>query len=86
MSAHKKRILLILPEQLLELTDEAAELLQVTRLGFIRQAIALRLASFQRDEKQIMENLADRQDLRVANAGKVVRCRQSAAKNKLWRI
>ena len=60
MPAHKKRVLLILPEELLELTDEAAEALQITRLGFIRQAIALRLASFHRKDKQAIEPLLDR--------------------------
>jgi hypothetical protein len=60
MLAHKKRILLLLPEELLELTDEAAKVLQVSRLGFIRQAIALRLASFHRNEKQTFQNLFDR--------------------------
>ena len=61
MSAHKRRLLLILPEQLLELTDEAAEVLQISRLGFIRQAIALRLASFHRNEKVAMKSVLDRE-------------------------
>ena len=60
MSALKKRILLILPEQLLRQTDQAAKILQITRLGFIRQAIALRLASFYRNEKPTMRHLFDR--------------------------
>ena len=52
---NSKRVLLILPKQLLALTDEAAELLQISRLGFIRQAIALRLASFRPSDKDAMK-------------------------------
>lgn len=48
----QRKVLLILPSQLLELADEAAETLQISRAGFIRQSIAKNIASFHRNEKQ----------------------------------
>jgi len=52
-----KRILLILPEQLLDMATEAAESLQLSRLAFIRQAIFRSLAIHHRTEKPIMDSL-----------------------------
>jgi hypothetical protein len=49
----QRRVLLILPSQLLELADEAAETLQISRLGFIRQSIAKNVASFHRNDKEL---------------------------------
>jgi len=47
----KAKILLILPRSLLDAADEAAEIMQISRLGFIRQSIAKNVASFHRDDK-----------------------------------
>ena len=47
----KRHILLILPEQLLELADDAAHALQLSRLAFIRQSIMRNVAAFQHNEK-----------------------------------
>ena len=55
--ASNKRILLILPEPLLALTDEAADTLQMSRLAFIRQAIAGWLTIFQRNEQEQLKRL-----------------------------
>ena len=56
----KERILLVLPEQLLELTDAAAKTLQISRLGFIRQAIARHLALFHQHDDRILRSLFER--------------------------
>lgn len=48
----QRKVLLILPRELLDATDEAAEILQISRLGFIRQAIARNLVYFHRNDKQ----------------------------------
>lgn len=48
----QRKVLLILPSQLVELADEAAEVLQISRAGFLRQSIAKNIASFNRDERQ----------------------------------
>jgi hypothetical protein len=48
----QRKVLLIIPSQLLELADEAAETLQISRAGFLRQCIAKNIASFHRNEKQ----------------------------------
>ena len=48
----QRKVLLIIPSQLLELADEAAETLQISRLGFIRQSIVKNIAAFHRNEKQ----------------------------------
>ena len=48
----KARVLLLMPRQLLDATDEVAEILQISRLGYIRQSIAKNIASFHRNEKQ----------------------------------
>jgi hypothetical protein len=48
----QRKILLILPSQLVELADEAAETLQISRAGFLRQSIARNVARFHRDERQ----------------------------------
>jgi len=47
----KAKVLLIMPRQLLDAPDEAAEIMQISRLGFIRQSIAKNVASFHRDDK-----------------------------------
>ena len=47
-------------EQLLELTDDAAKALQISRLGFIRQAIARHLALFHQRDDQILRSLFER--------------------------
>jgi len=51
MLANNKRILVAVPEKLLSLADEAARALQMSRVSFIRQAIAMRVASFHRSER-----------------------------------
>ena len=56
----KKRIVLTLPANLLDLTDEVATTLQISRLGLIRQAIALRLAAFDREERPVIEGVLNR--------------------------
>ena len=48
----KAKILLLLPHQLVDAADEVAEILQISRLGFIRQSIAKNIVSFHRDERQ----------------------------------
>ena len=48
----QRKVLLILPSQLVELADEAAAILQISRAGFLRQSIAKNIASFHRDERQ----------------------------------
>ncbi len=53
----KKRVLLPLSDTLLMLTDEAARTLQMSRVSFIRQAIAMRVASFNRIEKPMMRDV-----------------------------
>jgi len=50
-ASDKAKVLVIMPRQLLDATDEAAEIMQISRLGFIRQSIAKNIASFHRDEK-----------------------------------
>jgi len=47
----KAKVLLIMPRSLLDAADEAAEIMQISRLGFIRQSIAKNVASFHRDDK-----------------------------------
>jgi metal-responsive CopG/Arc/MetJ family transcriptional regulator len=56
LSANKK-IILILPECLLERTDEAADALHMSRLAFIRQAIVARLQTFQNVERKVLETV-----------------------------
>ena len=58
--SNKKRIVLTLPAKLLDLTDEASTTLQISRLGLIRQAIALRLAAFDREERPVIEGVLNR--------------------------
>ena len=48
----KAKILLLLPHQLVDAADEVAEILQISRLGFIRQSIAKNIASFHRNDKK----------------------------------
>jgi len=48
----QRKVLLILPRDLLEAADEAAETLQISRSGFLRQSIAKNIAAFHRDEKE----------------------------------
>jgi len=50
----QRRILLILPSQLLEQADEAAENLMISRAGFIRQAIAKNVTAFHRNDKELV--------------------------------
>jgi metal-responsive CopG/Arc/MetJ family transcriptional regulator len=57
MPTSKVRILVALPEKLLNLCDEAAATLQMSRVAFIRQAIATRLASYHRAERPMMMDL-----------------------------
>jgi hypothetical protein len=52
-----KRIILILPDLLLERADEAAEALHMSRLAFIRQAIVARLQTFQSHERAVLEKV-----------------------------
>ncbi len=49
----QRKVLLILPSQLLDLADEAAETLQISRAGFIRQAIAKNVTAFHRNDKEL---------------------------------
>ncbi len=56
----RKRILLVLPEQLLQLTGEAAETMQISRLGFIRPAIARHLALFHERDEKVIRSLFER--------------------------
>ena len=53
----KKRVLLPLSDNLLILMDEAARTLQMSRVAFIRQSIAMRLASYNRVEKPMMRDV-----------------------------
>lgn len=48
---HNRRILLIMPEQLVELTDEVARVLNTTRLAIIRNAIVGHVIRFHRDRR-----------------------------------
>lgn len=48
----QRRVLLILPGRLVELAEEAAEVLQISRAGFFRQSIAKNVAAFNRTERQ----------------------------------
>ena len=48
----QRKVVLILPSQLVELADEAAAILQISRAGFLRQSIAKNIAAFHRDERQ----------------------------------
>ena len=57
MLANNKRILVAISEKLLGLADEAAGALQMSRVSFIRQAIAMRVASFHRSERPAMGDL-----------------------------
>lgn len=57
MPSSKIRILIALPEKLLSLCDEAAASLQMSRVAFIRQAIATRLAAYHRAERPMMLDL-----------------------------
>lgn len=52
-----KKIVLIIPAQLLDLADSAAQTLQISRLAFIRQAIMARLIDYRDREKQNLEAL-----------------------------
>ena len=44
--SYSKRVLLILPEPLLKATDEAAKLLSISRLAFIRLSLLRTLGSW----------------------------------------
>ena len=57
MLANNKRILVAVPEKLLGLADEAACALQMSRVAFVRQAIAMRLATYRRTERPMMTGL-----------------------------
>jgi len=61
--ARSVRILLILPETLLRLVDEAAQILQMSRLALIRQAIMGRVSTFQNTEKKAFEALLEPESL-----------------------
>jgi hypothetical protein len=52
-----KKIILILPERLLERADEAADALHMSRLAFIRQAIVARLQTFENVERKVLETV-----------------------------
>ena len=47
----KRKVLLILPVELLKEADEAAQSLHISRLGFIRQAIARSVAIVRLNDK-----------------------------------
>jgi len=51
----KAKVLLILPRSLLDAADAAAEIMQISRLGFIRQSIIKNIASFHRNDKQCFD-------------------------------
>lgn len=52
-----KKIILILPGDLLERAGEAADALHMSRLAFIRQAIVARLQTFQNVERKVLETV-----------------------------
>ena len=54
MLANNKRILVAVSEKLLGLADEAACALQMSRVSFIRQAIAMRVATYRRTERPMI--------------------------------
>ena len=54
-----KKLLLIVPERIISLADEAADALQISRLAFIRQAIIARLISFRDTEKRAIQTLLE---------------------------
>lgn len=58
MGTPKRRILIGMPEKLLHLCDEAASVLQISRVAFIRQAVATRLVAFHRAERPMMLDLS----------------------------
>ena len=55
----KAKILLLLPHQLVDAADEVAEILQISRLGFIRQSIAKNVTAFHRDDKHSFDLSAE---------------------------
>jgi hypothetical protein len=52
-----KKIILILPERLLERAGDAADALHMSRLAFIRQAIVARLQTFENVERKVLETV-----------------------------
>ena len=62
-SSKSKRILLILPEALLEVTDDAARGLHMSRLAFIRNTIVRHVGHFHLEDKPLLDDLFHNPDV-----------------------